>query len=223
MHNSRKHYNRYSAVLLQSLKMPIFVRWTIPNFHYVLRGGGSEKCFNLQKLLNTSGPLGWVMICSTLRGCIFHILWPFYCHLMVFYGPEWPYLTIGSPSDPRWIEHWVNRFNHFPPHPGVSVWAFKTTRKCHWWAPQLPKMAFFGQKRLYLAIGSPSVPKWVWSLNIILHIRGDQFGPLRPHGVKISFSFNAFILKSNHLSKNPLHRCKYSLFSVWGDGSVTGL
>ena len=26
--------------------------------HYVLRGGGSEKCFNLQKLLNTSGPLG---------------------------------------------------------------------------------------------------------------------------------------------------------------------
>ena len=35
--------------------------------HYVLRGGGSEKCCNLQKPLHTSGPLGGVMICSTLR------------------------------------------------------------------------------------------------------------------------------------------------------------
>ena len=50
--------------------------------------------------------------------------------------------------------------------------------------------------------------------------------------VKISFSFDAFILKSNHLSKtlsqlpksnhlskNPLHSCKYSLFSVWGEAT----
>ena len=114
--------------------------------HYVLRGGGSEKCCNLQKPLHTSGPLGGVMICSTLWVTIFHILWPFYCHFMAFFGPKWQYLATGSPSNPRLVEHWVNRVEHCSPHPGGSVWAFWTTRKCHWGALEPPKMAFFWLK-----------------------------------------------------------------------------
>ena len=55
MHNSRKHYNRYSAVLLQSLKMPIFVRWTIPNllsWHLCQTNLIKKTTFLLQKLLS---------------------------------------------------------------------------------------------------------------------------------------------------------------------------
>ena len=109
--------------------------------------GGSEKCCNLQKPLHTSGPLGGVMICSTLWVTIFHILWPFYCHFMAFFGPKWQYLATGSPSNPRLVEHWVNRVEHCSPHPGGSVWAFWTTRKCHWGALEPPKMAFFRLKK----------------------------------------------------------------------------
>ena len=61
---------------------------TLSMWHYVLRGGGSEKCCDLQKPIHTSGPLGWVMICSILRSTIFHISCPFYCHFMAFFiGP----------------------------------------------------------------------------------------------------------------------------------------
>ena len=62
---------------------------TLSMWHYVLRGGGSEKCCDLQKPIHTSGPLGWVMICSTLRDTIFHISWPFIAILWLFLA-FWP-------------------------------------------------------------------------------------------------------------------------------------
>ena len=86
--------------------------------HYVLRGGVLEKCCNLQNPMNTSRQLGQVEICSTLRDLICHILWPFYCHFMAFFGSKWPYWAIGSPSDPKWVEHWLNMVEHCISHLG---------------------------------------------------------------------------------------------------------
>ena len=62
---------------------------TLSMWHYVLRGGGSEKCCDLQKPIHTSGPLGWVMIYSL------NIVQPwgtpffkFYGHFMTFFWPR---------------------------------------------------------------------------------------------------------------------------------------
>ena len=54
-----------------------------------------------------------------------------------FFGPKWPYLAIGSPSKPKWVEHWLNMVEHCQTHPGGSVWAFRAP-KCH----------FLGAKRV---------------------------------------------------------------------------
>ena len=107
--------------------------------HYVLRGGGLEKCCNLQNPMNTSRQLGQVEICSTLRDLICHILWPFYCHFMAFFGSKWPYWAIGSPSDPKWVEHWLNMVEHCTSHLGGWVWTPLAPKKWHfdnfdnWW------------------------------------------------------------------------------------------
>ena len=29
-----------------------------------------------------------------------------------FFGPKWPYLAIGGPSEPQWVEHWLNKVEH---------------------------------------------------------------------------------------------------------------
>ena len=128
---------------------------------YVLRGGGLEKCCNLQNPMNTSRQLGQVKICSTLRDLICHILWPFYCYFMAFFGSKWPYWATGSPSDPKWIEHWLNMVEHYTSHLGGEFGPFLPPKNGIWGPPEPPKITFFGQIWTYWALGSPSDPKWV--------------------------------------------------------------
>ena len=113
------------------------------HWHYVLRGGVSEKCCNLQNPLITSCQLGQVEICSTLRDLICHILWPFYCHFMAFFDQKWPYLAIGSPSNPKWVEHWLNKVEHCTSHLGGWVWTPMAPKKGHLGAPEPPKNYLF--------------------------------------------------------------------------------
>ena len=138
--------------------------------HYVLRGGGLEKCCNLQNPMNTSRQLGQVEICSTLRDLICHILWPFYCHFMAFFGSKWPYWAIGSPSDPKWVEHWLNMVEHCTSHLGGWVWTPLAPKKWHFGAPEPPKNDLFWSKIAILG-HRQFVPNFVWIFfNRFLHL-----------------------------------------------------
>ena len=50
----------------------------------------------------------------------------FYGHFMAPIYSKWPYLAIGSPSSPKWVEYWVNRVEHCISHPGGQLWPFGT-------------------------------------------------------------------------------------------------
>ena len=63
--------------------------------HYVLRGGVSEKCCNLQNPIITSCQLGQVKICSTVRDIICHISRPCYCYFMAFFPSNPNGMNIG--------------------------------------------------------------------------------------------------------------------------------
>ena len=131
--------------------------------------------------MNTSRQLGQVEICSTLRDLICHILWPFYCHFMAFFGSKWPYWAIGSPSDPKWVEHWLNMVEHCTSHLGGWVWTPLAPQKWHFGAPEPPKNDLFWPKNAILGHRQSQRPQlgWTW-LNIVLHIWGGEFGPFLP-------------------------------------------
>ena len=126
--------NQQSA---QTINLEIGFLWS-PHPLCVKRGG-VEKCCNLQNPMNTSRQLGQVKICSTLRDLICHILWPFYCYFMAFFGSKWPHWAIGSPSDPKWVEHWLNMVEHCTSHLGGWVWTLFAPKKWHLGAPEPPK------------------------------------------------------------------------------------
>ena len=93
------------------------------------------------------------------------------------FGPKWPYLAIGSPSKPKWVEHWLNMVEHCQTHPGGSVWAFMAPKNVTRGPQKRSKTAFFGPKWPYLAISSPSKRKWVehW-LNMVEHCQTHPGG-----------------------------------------------
>ena len=114
--------------------------------------------------MNTSRQLGQVEICSTLRDLICHILWPFYCHFMAFFGSKWPYWAIGSPSDPKWVEHWLNMVEHCTSHLGGWGWTPLAPQKWHFGAPEPPKNDLFWPKNAILGHRQSQRPQLGWTL-----------------------------------------------------------
>ena len=77
-----------------------------------------------------------------------------------FFDPKWPYLAIGSPRKPKWVEHWLNMVEHCQTHPGGSVWAFRAPKKCHPGAPEAFKIVIFGPKTPFGAAGTAYGKLW---------------------------------------------------------------
>ena len=124
--------------------------------HYVLRGGGLEKCCNLQNPMNTSCQLGQVEICSTLRGLIYGhfvaILW----HFLPQNGHIWPQAVPVTPNGLNigWtglnivLHIWGGEFGPFlPPKNGIwgprnpQKWPF-LAKNCHIGQSQRPQMGW---------------------------------------------------------------------------------
>ena len=74
---------------------------------------------------------------------------------MTFFGQKVPYWAIGSPSNPKWIEHWLNMVEHCTSHLGGWVWALFAPKKWLYGTPGAPKRARFGPKRPFF--GPPEV------------------------------------------------------------------
>ena len=73
------------------------------------------------------------------------------------FGPKLPYLALGSPSHPKWVEHWLNMVLHCTSHLGGEFGPLLPPKNGIICGPQNPpKMTFFGQKLPYLAV--PATP-----------------------------------------------------------------
>ena len=62
-------------------------------------------------------------------------------------------MAVGSPSNPKWVEHWLNKVEHCTSHlEGVSLDPFGPQKKGIWGPQNPPKITFFGpwaQKKEY--------------------------------------------------------------------------
>ena len=107
-------------------------------------------------------PGGSVRTLSAPRKCQWG---PQNCPKTAFFGPKWPYLAIGSPSKPKWVEHWLNMVEHCQTHPGGSVGPLGPPKSVTRGPQRRPKLSFLAQKGHFLAI------------DIVKYIRGGLFGP----------------------------------------------
>ena len=121
------------------------------------RGGGSEKCLILPKLLHQSCLLGWTDWCSTLCPSNFSDFGHFYSQKWPFLAQKCNFMTIDASSRPKWVEHWLNKVEHWlnkvehcPTHSGGSVWPLRTPKKCHRGAPEASKLAVLGLEMQFL-------------------------------------------------------------------------
>ena len=82
---------------------------------------------------------------SNVQPWVHHIspIWPHYGH----FGPKnsqiWPYLAIGSLSDPKLVEHWLNMVEHRSPHLGWATWTPLHSPKWPWGAWEGPQNGHF--------------------------------------------------------------------------------
>ena len=99
------------------------------------------------------------------------------CPKTAFFDPKWPYLAIGSPRKPKWVEHWLNMVEHCQTHPGGSVGPLGPPKSVTRGPQRRPKLSFLAQKGHFLAIDTSSRPKWCehW-LNKVEHCQTQPGG-----------------------------------------------
>ena len=117
---------------------------------------------------------------------------PIFGHFMAPIDPKQPYLALSSFSSPKWVEYWVNMIEHCISHPRGSVRALSAPENVNLGPQNRPKVVLFGLKWPYLAIGSPSSPKWVeYWVNMVVHCISHPGGSVRALSVPRKCQFGA--------------------------------
>ena len=107
---------------------------------------GVRKMFDFAKTIAFILSLGLDWMMFNLVPIKFQWIWPFLWQKMALFGPKWPFLAIGGPSKPKWVEHWLNIVEHRQTHPGGEFEPLRLPKSVIRGPLERLKMAYFGPK-----------------------------------------------------------------------------